>query len=92
VQALGEAALTAPDRALGANATTRKRIERARGAVIGWVRREMADEHERQLLAVLLGEHLPRRQRRNREAELVRILGSDQVIAALLQEGDRCIA
>jgi hypothetical protein len=65
------------------NAADRKRLERARAAIVAWVRSELVDDGERRLLTLLLGDGLADRERRSREPDLVRVLGLDQVIGEL---------
>jgi hypothetical protein len=65
------------------NAADRKRLERARAAIVAWVRSELVDDGKRDLIALLLGDGLPERERRSREPELVRVLGLDRGLAEL---------
>lgn len=68
----------------GAGTVARKRMERAHAAIARWARDEVTDDGERRLLALLLGDQRPHRQRRGREPELVRVLGLDR---AMLHRG-----
>jgi hypothetical protein len=53
-----------------ADAAARKRLERARTAIVAWVRTELADDAERRLMALLLGDGMPQRERLRKIGEV----------------------
>lgn len=82
LSALAAASAAARTAQPAADAATRKRLERARAAIVRWVLSETTSDAERRLLALLLGAGKPEHERRRREPELVTVLGLDRVAAA----------